>query len=380
MQRGLSLYCAHQLISRQIAPAPAASLFPPLSVLVYVPSSTRCFTRQTGCLPSPSSAMAFAQVNCDIRPRNEYNVQLYVWDLTLCHDVVGCIPRNMAAVHSFFTFGRSIIPHTSIVIDNYEYSFGKQGYQCAEIGPGAYDKLIEVPRVIGRTSLTRKQINSIVASVVLIGNFTDRTYNVLSKNCLHFSDALLNQLIDTPLPDDVWQIFHGYSWAVKSSVNVFNKVMTFVDSPLVHLLLPRKLKLTIFASASVAASGYASNRLYTIQSNSDMMRATRYIPINIHIPFRVFGSCSIVFLWNRNRRPLLRIITPFSYLELDVIHVMQQLSSINFSDWKNILTNFHFVERLSPNGNLTLGNNSFLRITPNAAQIIQCFTELRRSL
>ncbi|KAF4658030.1 hypothetical protein FOL47_008205 [Perkinsus chesapeaki] len=100
--------------------------------------------------------------------------------------------------------------HTGVEIMGREYSFAK-GEGVYDCQPGeAPEARFKIAIDMGRTSLTMRQIDSALDR--LRDEFRGDTYNIVKRNCNHFSDALCRAVLGRPLPSWINRLAWWGSW------------------------------------------------------------------------------------------------------------------------------------------------------------------------
>lgn len=125
--------------------------------------------------------------------RRKSKVQLWQYDLS----------RGGAKLVSPLLVGQQLggIWHTSIVVHGKEYYYGGAVYE-AEPGStafGAPTKIVDLPE---ETMRTNEDFRSYLGKV-LAHEYTVGTYDVISHNCNHFSDACCLFLLNRHVPDEI---------------------------------------------------------------------------------------------------------------------------------------------------------------------------------
>jgi len=94
-----------------------------------------------------------------------------------------------------------VMYHTSVIIQNNEFFFGKDGMQTKKIGarfstpPSHEDKKMCVVFEVGHT---RRSPNELIET--MLQHFSPDSYDLLRKNCNSFTDCCLAYLISRRLP------------------------------------------------------------------------------------------------------------------------------------------------------------------------------------
>jgi hypothetical protein len=162
------------------------------------------FNQQGVQWDSPDGSMAKPN-RVKIVTENEANdegrkVQLYVYDLS----------NGLATVYSQSILGKHLdgVWHTSVVIDNAVGMEGKTEYVYANgvnhcgAGHTPFGLPVKV-HDLGRTSASDADIEDLLAS--LKGSYSREAYDIVSKNCNHFSDSFLRALpgVSKYVPQDI---------------------------------------------------------------------------------------------------------------------------------------------------------------------------------
>lgn len=125
--------------------------------------------------------------------RRKVKVQIYLYDMS----------GGRAAYLSPLLLGRRLegIWHSGVVVHGKEYWYGGSIFESTpgKTPFGEPSKIIDMPEYTMRSrgdlwNYIRRQ---------LVKEFTSETYDVLSRNCNHFSDTLCGFLLDQRLPDSV---------------------------------------------------------------------------------------------------------------------------------------------------------------------------------
>lgn len=124
--------------------------------------------------------------------RRSSKVQLYLYDLT----------NGKASWLSPLLFGPRLegIWHTSVVAHGKEYWFGGRVFE-SEPGRsqfGVPDRIVE----LGETMRTAKDVEGFI-NRELLDEFTAASYDVLTRNCNHFSEEVCRFLTNQHIPEDV---------------------------------------------------------------------------------------------------------------------------------------------------------------------------------
>lgn len=121
------------------------------------------------------------------------NVQLYQYDMS--HGRARWLPSMLV--------GQQLdgIWHTSVVVFGREYWYG--GRICSsEPGTGPFGSPTKIVKLPEQTLRTSSELLKYLRRD-LARKFTQDNYDVLTKNCNHFSDALCKFLLNRSLPEDV---------------------------------------------------------------------------------------------------------------------------------------------------------------------------------
>ena len=98
------------------------------------------------------------------------------------------------ACYEFQIFGIIPATHTEVVIDNNSFGFSEDGLEIDSQtnldGQYGYKLINSIP--LGRTYKTQQEIRQIVRR--LDQTWTADEYNIMTRNCRHFSLALINEL------------------------------------------------------------------------------------------------------------------------------------------------------------------------------------------
>ncbi|PNW75899.1 hypothetical protein CHLRE_12g555850v5 [Chlamydomonas reinhardtii] len=136
-------------------------------------------------------------------------VWLYVYDLT----------NGMAATFSPMLLGRQIeaLYHTGVVVGGVEYFFGGGVQRCIAGQTPFGNPLKRVE--LGVTHIPKDLREELLAD--LSQRFRPQDYNLISKNCNHFSSAFVELLTGSPVPGEY-----------------VNQAQSILSSPLGQMLLP----------------------------------------------------------------------------------------------------------------------------------------------
>ena len=117
------------------------------------------------------------------RTATSLEVRLNVYDLHAANEFVAAIGLGLY--------------HSGVEIDGREYVFG-QGSGVADVAPRS------APNALFRTSVPMGRVDdrAAVARAVddLLGEFREAAYDVITKNCNHFADALVYRLVGRRIP------------------------------------------------------------------------------------------------------------------------------------------------------------------------------------
>ncbi|GIL71498.1 hypothetical protein Vretimale_2636 [Volvox reticuliferus] len=140
---------------------------------------------------------------------DEEKVLLHVYDLT----------NGLARSLSPMLLGQQIdaIYHTGVVVGGIEYFFGG-GVQHCIAGQTPFGQPLRTVE-LGVTHLGKDVREELLAD--LSSRFTPQDYNLITKNCNHFSSAWTELLTGNPIPDEY-----------------VNQAQRILQSPLGQMLLP----------------------------------------------------------------------------------------------------------------------------------------------
>lgn len=143
--------------------------------------------------------------------------------------------------------------HSGVQIGSTEYTFG--GHEGSWTGVMEVEPKVNHPGYretieMGETKLTYKEIKSVVDK--LKDEFIGNTYNLTNRNCNHFSNRLVNELLGKNIP--------GYVNRAAGFGGMFSSVLDFFKMKPASLSSASNPNASSSSSSSSSGNGYNVNQ------------------------------------------------------------------------------------------------------------------------
>lgn len=152
----------------------------------------------------------------------KYNVKLYIYDLS----------NGSAKKYAPYIIGKNIegIWHTGVVIYSNEYFYGG-GICHLPINQFSINNDLHPTTIIdmGYTTISKDIFNQYLSSIN--EKFTHDKYNILSHNCNHFTNNIINFLTGNNIPDFIlnqadysFNSYNPFAYFIKKILQIFDKL------------------------------------------------------------------------------------------------------------------------------------------------------------